>query len=333
MDNSKSLTSSGMAMSEEGGADSRVEKIKKEESVENHVPSQRSVQDAQRYLPLYTVQLSGDGTDHESTKSASTSSLSSTSTNGTTSQHFSVVDRQVQLLLGLTQDALYKRYPHLHRRLINKREKARLWSPLSSMVSDRCAAAVKLNFEVLPVECQFSSLTNAATAMSRLKEHEKQKFLSCELYFIQLEEVLDVIRRDYAHLDDSMMTITVDIGYDDEFETGMDVEEESMTGLSSVKVEEMEEVKLKEVKEVKEDDENEKTEVGTRKDTRSQFTSTSTSTVLASSNGPESFVSSASAQAPLAATSGGYVHKLRRVPAKMATKAMFKEMQQHFRSS
>ncbi|KAG0001151.1 hypothetical protein BGZ79_005038 [Entomortierella chlamydospora] len=330
--NSKSLTSSGVAVFEEGGADSRgVEKIKKEESVENHVPSQRSIQEAQRYLPLYTVQLSGDGTDHESTKSASTSSLSSTSTNDTSSQHFSVVDRQVQLLLGLTQDALYKRYPHLHRRLINKREKARLWSPLSSMVSDRCAAAVKLNFEVLPVECQFSSLTNAATAMSRLKEHEKQKFLNCELYFIQLEEVLDVIRRDYAHLDDSMMTITVDIGYDEEFETGMDVEEESMSGLSSVKVEEeMEVVKLKEVKE---DDENEKTEVGTRKEIRSQFTSTSisastsisTSTVLASSNGPESF--------PSAATSGGYIHKLRRVPAKMATKAMFKEMQQHFRSS
>ncbi|KAF9100850.1 hypothetical protein BGX27_000227 [Mortierella sp. AM989] len=314
---SKPSTPSRTTVPGENGADSTGEKIKKEEIIEGHVPSQRSVQDAQRYLPLYTVQLLSEGMDRESTKSASTSSLSSTSTNSTTFQHFSVVDRQVQLLLGLTQEALYKRYPHLRRRLINKREKARLWSPLSSMVSDRCAAAVKLNFEVLPVECQFSSPTNAATAMSRLKEHEKQKFLGCELYFIQLEEVIDVIQRDYAHLNDSMMTITVDIGYDDEIEVGMNVEE-PMAGLPSVKMEEMEQVKLKNVKE-----ENERLGLQTVADNQPRFRS----------NGPDTVVSPVSVPASLTGTPGGYIHKLRRVPAKMATKAMFKEMQQQYRSS
>ncbi|KAF8959891.1 hypothetical protein BGZ46_001676 [Entomortierella lignicola] len=312
--NNKPLTAS----EEAGVGSSKIESVKKEDATESHIPSQRTLQDAQRYLPLYTVQLSGEGSDQESTKTASTSSLSSMSTNGITSQNFSVVDRQVQLLLGLTQDALYKRYPHLHRRQISKRDKARLWSPLSSMVSDRCAAAVKLNFEVLPVECQFSSLTNAATAMSRLKEHEKQKFLSCELYFIRLEEVLDVVRRDYAHLNDSMMTITVDIGYDDELEGGMDVEEEPMNDFS-VKVEEAEEVRVKDVKELKEENGNKNSESHTNNKP------TSASTIFAPSNGSDSFVSSISIPAT--------PHKLRRVPAKMATKAMFKEMQQQFRFS
>ncbi|KAF8924306.1 hypothetical protein BGZ58_001932 [Dissophora ornata] len=291
------------------------EKIKKEEAVENQVPSERSVKDAQRYLPLYTVQLSSDGADSDST---STSAVAKPTSPASQQQHFCVVDRQVQLLLGLAPSALFARYPHLHRRLVTNREKARLWSPLSSMVSDRCAAAVKLNFEILPAECQFSSWTNATTAMSRLKEHEKQKFLGCELYFIRLEEVIELIKLDYAQLNESMMTIALDIGYDEE-ELAMEVEEDDIknnnSSTAAIKIEEKEE-KVNDVKEEEGPDSKRPASVS-----------------LASS--PASLSSSSvSAPASLSGTSGGgYLHKMRRVPAKMAAKAMFKEMQQQYRSS
>ncbi|KAF9425947.1 hypothetical protein BGZ76_003000, partial [Entomortierella beljakovae] len=296
-DSAREAVTAGQGYAESSKDFVDIKKVK-EEIIDDHVPSKRSLQDAGRYLPLYTVQLPSDCSNQELSNA------------NRTSQQFSVVDRQVQLLLGLTQEALYRRYPYLQRRSINKREKARLWSPLSSMVSDRCAAAVKLNFEALPVECQFSSPTNAATAMSRLKEHEKQKFLGCELYFIQLEDVLDLIRRDYPHLNESMMTITVDIGYDDEFETGMEVEDESIT----VKAEEMEDVKPKST-------------LG-----RDSFKGVNPNVIVQpSSNGRGSTsISTTSTPAPPIATPSGHMHKLMRVPAKMATKAMFKkEMQFH----
>ncbi|KAG0254222.1 hypothetical protein BG011_005887 [Mortierella polycephala] len=262
--------------------------IKKEDDiVGQHTPSERSVQDAQRYLPLYTVQFSDE--------SASTV----TTAVQTTSPHFCVVDQQVQLLLGLGPHSLYSRYPHLHRRLVTKREKARLWSPLSSMVSDRCAAAVKLNYEILPAECQFSSRSTAKTAMSRLKEHEKQKFLGCELYFVRLEDVLELIRRDYGQLNESMMTIMLDISYDEELKMEDSQEDEDTV----VKVEDKEET-LKQVK--KEEPEG-----------------PAVSRLSALPLAPVSASPSVPAIAPVA--------KMMRVPAKMATKAMFREMQHQYR--
>ena len=317
----------------EKGSSALSERVKKEDGADNRIPSQRSVQDAQRYLPLYTVQLLDEGASRETSSSSSSSS--------TGPQHLYVVDRQAQLLLGLASGALFARYPHLHRRLINKREKARLWSPLSSMVSDRCAAAVKLNFEVLPAECQFSSWTNATTAMSRLKEHEKQKFLGCELYFIRLEEVLGLIRRDYSQLTESMMTIMLDIGYDEE-PGSMEVEGDSSTSTS--KMEEKED-KLKEVK-----TEEEMTcppppplsNNRARPLSMGSLTSSSSSSSSSSSIAPLS-TSALSAPAPTpsptsstfsgSSMASGFMHKMRRVPAKMATKAMFKELQQQYRPS
>ncbi|CAO3567784.1 unnamed protein product [Mortierella alpina] len=317
-----------------------IKKEQVEEVVDRHIPSERLIQDAQRYLPLYTVQSMDDsaGTASSSTPSSSSSSSSSSSPS---SSCVVVVDRQVQLLLGIKQGTLFARYPHLHRRLVTTREKTRLWSPLSSMVSDRCAAAVKLNFEVLPVECQFSTWGNATTAMSRLKEHEKQKFLGCELYFVRLEEVMDLIRQDYGQLNESMMTIMLDIGYEDEeLEMEMDVdhaakqkEEEEEEGKADgdddhasakVKVEgeERKVARMVLLKEVKDEATTESLAVG-RGGLAPLFISAANIKVSTSVSQP------VSAPASLSNPMRTSLPKLMRVPAKMATKAMFKEMQQY----
>lgn len=314
-------------------------KLKVEEAVdvvvkaESPPPPPRSAQDAQRYLPLYTVQLSNEADQVDPTAAA----IAGLELNGPDSsqqqQHFCVVDRQVQLLLGLGltgSGSLYSRYPHLHRRLVTAREKDRLWSPLSSMVSDRCAAAVKLNYEILPVECQFSSWSTATTAMSRLKEHEKQKFLGCDLYFIRLDEVTELIRRDFPQLDDSMMTITLDIGYDEEFDMETDADQDLDLDLDLDKVKKEDET-LKIVKE-----EAVEETVHLSASSSSSMSTTMSLTSLASSVSSSSLSHQASqGERLLAATStssgaSGFIHKLRRVPAKMATKAMFKELQQQY---
>ncbi|KAF9984222.1 Set3 complex subunit [Mortierella antarctica] len=298
----------------------RIKKEQLEEVVDRHIPSERLVLDAQRYLPLYTVQHSDD----DSAGTAGSSTLSSC-----------VVDRQVQLLLGIKPGTLFARYPHLHRRLVTTREKSRLWSPLSSMVSDRCAAAVKLNFEGLPAECQFSSWSNATTAMSRLKEHEKQKFLGCELYFVRLEEIMDVIRQDYGQLNESMMTIMLDIGYDDEeLEMEVDVnhaakeekdDDGDVNGSVSAKVklegEGRKEAKVL-MKEVKDEETTESLAVG-----RGGLAPLFISATNASAPISEPVSAPASLSNPMRTS----LPKLMRVPAKMATKAMFKEMQQQYR--
>ncbi|KAG0015615.1 hypothetical protein BGZ81_011592 [Podila clonocystis] len=266
-------------------------------------PSMRSVQDAQRYLPLYTVQLSGDVEEITTTTNSKY-----VSNNGTQQQHFCVVDRQVQLLLGLRPGSLFLRYPHLYRRMVTKREKARLWSPLSSMVSDRCAAAVKFNYEILPAECHPFSTT---TAMSRLKEHEKQKFLGCDLYFIRLEEVIEVIKKDYGQLNESMMTITLDIGYD-EAEMEVDDSDEDTGGVVKTEITE-----------------------SSSAETLKAVVSDSLKPIKKEGDGDERvFSEPIKPQQPVLPTpnatapGSGYIHKLRRVPAKMAAKAMFKEMLQ-----
>ncbi|KAG0083187.1 hypothetical protein BGZ93_001990, partial [Podila epicladia] len=250
-------------------------------------PSMRSVQDAQRYLPLYTVQLSGDVEETPTTINSKY-----VSSNGMQQQHFCVVDRQVQLLLGLRPGSLFLRYPHLYRRMVTKREKARLWSPLSSMVSDRCAAAVKFSYEILPAECHPFSTT---TAMSRLKEHEKQKFLGCDLYFIRLEEVIEVIKKDYGQLNESMMTITLDIGYD---EAEMEVDDSDEDTGGAVKTE------------ITESSSAETLKVAMRETLKP---------IKKEGDGEERVFSEPKLQQPMfptphatVHTSGGYIHKLRR---------------------
>ncbi|CEP14920.1 hypothetical protein [Parasitella parasitica] len=101
--------------------------------------------------------------------------------------HFFVVDLQISLLLGISTFQLTRQYPHLHRRQISNIEKERLWSPLSSMI---CSNARHSN-----------------------KDGEKQKFLATEVYYVRLDQIVSIIKEDYSHLSESLITITLDIGY------------------------------------------------------------------------------------------------------------------------
>jgi hypothetical protein len=105
------------------------------------------------------------------------------------SHHFYVVDLQISLLLGISTYQLTKQYPHLHRRQISSKEKERLWSPLSSML---CTSAIK---------------------KPQSKESEKKRFLETDIYFVRLDQVVSMIKDDYSHLSESLITITLDIGY------------------------------------------------------------------------------------------------------------------------
>ena len=142
--------------------------IKKSLTTSSSMTSPPSLSDAMRYLPLYTVQLF-----EESSKKYS----------------FFVVDTQVSMLLGLSTETFWKRYPDLLRRLVTTKEKDRLWSPFSSMICNN-------NMD--------------------MKEKEKRRFSDSSMYFVLLEQVVSLIKRDYSYLSQSLITITLDIGYKDE---------------------------------------------------------------------------------------------------------------------
>ncbi|OZJ05688.1 hypothetical protein BZG36_01438 [Bifiguratus adelaidae] len=159
-----------------------------------------TLSEAMRYLPLYTLQLLEQ--------------------NGPRS--FFVVDLQVRLLLGLTSAEFSKRYGHIYRRLIIDHEKERLWSPLASMVSRRCVAAVeictKASEEADEEVRKDVTLYGTSEAINRLKQREKRKFLDLELYFIKLDDVISIIQQEYEYLSNNLITITLDIGYSKDHE-------------------------------------------------------------------------------------------------------------------
>lgn len=126
-----------------------------------------TLMEAQRYLPLYTVQLF-----EETARKLC----------------FFVVDFQISMLLGLSTQSFWQRYPHLCRRPVTDKEKERLWSPFASML---CQGGIS-------------------------KQAEKQRFNDTAMHFVLLEQVVSVIKQDYDHLSQSLITITLDIGYKDE---------------------------------------------------------------------------------------------------------------------
>ncbi|RCH98238.1 hos4 protein [Rhizopus stolonifer] len=133
-----------------------------------------SVNCASKFLPLYTIQ------QYE----------------GDNSSSFHVADIQVGLLLGISTEQILKQYPHLSRRKVSEKEKERLWSPLSPMI------------------CTGTPLNDDEKDKQReVKETEKQKFLEKEIYFIRLDQVVSIIKNDYSHLSEILITITLDIGY------------------------------------------------------------------------------------------------------------------------
>lgn len=137
----------------------------KEEKDDLCWPPRPSLEDAMRYLPLYTVQLV-ENADQRA---------------------FFVLDFQVGLLLGLSSAAFWTRYPTLKRRRVSDREKERLWSPLASMICTHDASKVA----------------------------EKKKFADTEMYFVHLEQVVGLIKSDYSHISQNLITITLDMKYND----------------------------------------------------------------------------------------------------------------------
>ncbi|KAM3581448.1 hypothetical protein VKS41_006274 [Umbelopsis sp. WA50703] len=176
--------------------EAEVKKIKQEPE-DPPVPSSKkeawpSLSHALQYLPLYTVHLQETKPFHE--------------------RAFYVVDVQVRLLLGIKN--LFEQYPHLEKRMVNEREKERLWSPLAFMVSERCAQAVKPTGTARKEDMDVKMEKNYSSAdIARTKEQEKQRFLQTELFFVRLDQIISIIKKDYSHLSNNLITITLDIGY------------------------------------------------------------------------------------------------------------------------
>lgn len=106
-----------------------------------------------------------------------------TSNTSSSSLLYYVVDLQVCLYLGLSNlDDFWKQYhPQFSlKKPIHQEGKARLWSTLKHMIHE-----------------------------------DKSKFIARQLSFITLDDVVTLIKRDYKHLSQSLLTITLDIGYDE----------------------------------------------------------------------------------------------------------------------
>lgn len=98
--------------------------------------------------------------------------------------HFYVIDLQVSLMLNITTYQLKHQYPLLYRQLVSQKEKEKLWSPLSAMI------------------CSTSP-----------PHEKKQQFMDTDVYFMRLDQIVTIIKEDYNHLSESLITITLDIGY------------------------------------------------------------------------------------------------------------------------
>ncbi|KAI8078591.1 hypothetical protein BDF21DRAFT_420879 [Thamnidium elegans] len=93
-----------------------------------------------------------------------------------------VVDLQVSLYLGLSLAEFYNRYNDQlsTKKAIHQEAKIRLWSTLKHMI-----------------------------------QQDKSNFISSQLYFITLDDVLSIMKQDYNHLFQGLLTISLDIGYDE----------------------------------------------------------------------------------------------------------------------
>ncbi|KAJ1742573.1 hypothetical protein LPJ78_002473 [Coemansia sp. RSA 989] len=141
-----------------------------------------------RFLPLYTVQLRGD---------------------------YFVVDLQVRLLLGMSVDTpakgkanpLFAAYPHLVRERISVPQKERLWEPLAKMFVSNLQF-IGSNAAV----SKESASENDSELVSKFTLHEKSQFVKLALYFVKLDEVVDIIRQGYPQISKQLITITLDLG-------------------------------------------------------------------------------------------------------------------------
>ncbi|CAO3642372.1 unnamed protein product [Cunninghamella blakesleeana] len=146
-------------------------------------PRSPTLSEAMRFLPLYIVQL----IENDGVKSS-----------------LYVLDLQVGLLLNLSTEKLWKKYPDLPRRKVTLKEKERLWVPLASMICTQASPHVDL------YACDKK---RTASLMARHKNQEKQRFLDMPLFFVQLDPIITLIKHDYSYLSKNIITITLDMGY------------------------------------------------------------------------------------------------------------------------
>ncbi|KAJ2776177.1 hypothetical protein GGI15_004927 [Coemansia interrupta] len=182
----------------------------------NMTPTSMAAQ-AIRFLPLYTIQLHCD---------PPTSKLD-----------YFVVDLQIRLLLGMpvetpsepyTDDKpetnpLFEAYPHLCRQRITEPQKEHLWEPLAGMFVSNMqfihgATVAKAGED----QHRDKSSLKAATAtddsasadceiVSQFTLHERKRFVGLSLYFVKLDEIVELIRRDYPQISKQLITITLDL--------------------------------------------------------------------------------------------------------------------------
>ncbi|ORX71242.1 hypothetical protein DL89DRAFT_122255 [Linderina pennispora] len=151
-------------------------------------PSKIAAQ-AIRYLPLYTIQLPSE--------------------KSVPMLDYYVVDLQIRLLLGMPIytpsstkaktkvgadgkrpsecNPLFVAYPHLHRQQIN--------GPLSGKPTTDGSSKDPADSEIV----------------SQFTLHEKKRFIALSLSFVRLDEVVEIIKRDYPQVSKHLITLTLDI--------------------------------------------------------------------------------------------------------------------------
>ncbi|KAJ1945367.1 hypothetical protein GGF37_001737, partial [Kickxella alabastrina] len=177
-----------------------------------------------RYLPLYTIQLHCD---------PPTSKLD-----------YFVVDLQIRLLLGMPIDTpsgmgsgvnnedndsdnvdepdanpLFEAYPHIYRQRITDSQKEHLWEPLAGMfvsnlqfihettkAGDHAVSSKTFN----DLACSSESSVDSEL-VSQFTLHEKKKFVALSLYFVKLDEIVELVRRDYPKISQQLITISLDL--------------------------------------------------------------------------------------------------------------------------
>ncbi|KAI8334078.1 ankyrin repeat-containing domain protein [Choanephora cucurbitarum] len=145
---------------------------------------------SQRYIPskknLYTIPLHSPihtpPPDHwNATPKDLYSPLYTVQMFNAPNSDYYVIDLQVSLFLGMPLDEFWSTYPYLNRKIIHAEGKTRLWCTLKQIIHE-----------------------------------EKESFVARTLYFVALDDVLHLIKRDFNHLSANLITITLDIGYSDE---------------------------------------------------------------------------------------------------------------------
>ncbi|KAJ2849497.1 hypothetical protein IWW36_002596 [Coemansia brasiliensis] len=107
---------------------------------------------------------------------------------------------------------LFAAYPHLVRERISVSQKERLWEPLAGMFVSNLQF-IRGSAIVSKKPALDNSDDNVDSELvSKFTLHEKPRFVKLALYFVKLDEVVDIIRQDYPQISKQLITITLDLG-------------------------------------------------------------------------------------------------------------------------